>query len=293
MSLLFLDLPTRLAPLVVLAEPFPPAQHESVCFVVFVVNIICEVLGIPDQHVVVDLLSLASQHQGRDQVGNPVGGEHLVVQNLFHFAFGLDVLNEEGGEDAGFEEDVNESRSHLHDSQVEEEELAEERQDDIVIDVGETEVFLVLVVFDHVVVELLLKLADVGVGMLEERGQVWVTAIFPHWHPTELQALDAGNHVFMDILEVENICAVLGDVLGMGVDGVLGKAPVAHPFLVLLHAGNLELRGGVLIDVQPQINETVSFLHVILPQLHVFLLAVLPIDFLTVVGTHIVVILHI
>lgn len=67
---------------------------------------------------------------------------------MFVFLFTFNVLNEQNSEEVGFQEDVHQSGSHLHHSQVKYEDTPYDWEDQVVVDVGETQVLLVFVVFD-------------------------------------------------------------------------------------------------------------------------------------------------
>lgn len=57
---------------VVLAEPFSPLEDVTVCFVVLVGHLAAELLGLPDNQVVVYLHGLHLQHDCSQPVGQPL-----------------------------------------------------------------------------------------------------------------------------------------------------------------------------------------------------------------------------
>ena len=82
------------APIVVLAEPLPPASDELVGVIVLVKQFVTNPFGIPHQHVVVNLHALGIQGDTGQPVGKPRTAEHLVIEPMFELWITLDVLQE-------------------------------------------------------------------------------------------------------------------------------------------------------------------------------------------------------
>ena len=73
----------------------------------------------------------------------------------------LNVLQEQRLEDVGFEVDVDKTRPHLDDGEVEHKDRSDERQVQVVINIPETVVLLVGNIFDNLVVNIPLEQVDV------------------------------------------------------------------------------------------------------------------------------------
>jgi hypothetical protein len=180
-----------------------------------------------------------------------------MVESLVVLVLGVDVLTEEYLEEFGLEEDVDQAGAHLHDGKVEDEDRADDRQHQVVVDVREAVVLFVLDVLDDAVVDVLLEGADGLVPVLEDLMQGGVVPAFPLWGPADLEDFVLADEVLVDVFEVEDIGSVLGDVLDVAADVVDGLASVREavdPGRVL---EGLEVGFYCGVGVQPYVNETV------------------------------------
>lgn len=73
----------------------------------------------------------------------------------------------------------------------------------------------------------------------------------------------------MDVLEVEGVCSVFGDVLHVAVDIVDSLTSVGVIFTELFTVNHLEVGLHIRVDVYPDINETVHFPCMVLPEFRV------------------------
>lgn len=66
--------------------------------------------------------------------------------------------------------------------------------------------------------------------MLKQFSQLGVISSLPFGFPADLESLVLGDQIFMDVLEVEGIGPVFGDILNMAVDLVDGLPAVMELF---------------------------------------------------------------
>jgi hypothetical protein len=114
------------AALVELPIPLSPHHEVIVGWVLLVHGFALELLGIPHECVVVDLLGLQVQEHCAHPVGHPFRDVHLVVSMLSKFTFGLDELDVQRREEVRFHNDVNHSGAHLEHRDVPTEKFLEE-----------------------------------------------------------------------------------------------------------------------------------------------------------------------
>lgn len=225
-----------------------------------------ESLGVPDQHVVVNLHPLCVEHDVTNPVGQPARGEHLVEESLMELALRLDVLEENNLEEVSLQEDVDNPWSHLHNGQVEEESRSEEGQVHVVIHVGEGVVLFVGQRFDQIVVDLLFEGPDIFGLVLEEFRKIGVIASLPTGFPTHLHSFVFADKISVNILEVEDVCSVFGNVLEVAVDVMNGLPSIFVVFAELLSIDHLEVGFNCGIGVDPDIDKSVEFFCMVFSQ---------------------------
>ena len=102
-----------------LVKPLPPLLDEPVAIVVLHGHLHAKLLGVPDHHVIEHLHGLRVQHDAAQPVGYPWGTVQLMEQSLVVLVLRLDVLEEDHLEQTRLQEDVDETRTDLHDGDVE------------------------------------------------------------------------------------------------------------------------------------------------------------------------------
>lgn len=106
-----------------------------------------------------------------------------MIETLMELVLGLYVLQEEYFEEFGFEEDVDETRSHLYNCEVEEEDVSYQRKYDVVVDVGEAVVLFIGYVFDDGVIYVLFEGSNGFVSVFEDVGKGGVVSSLPFAYP--------------------------------------------------------------------------------------------------------------
>lgn len=171
----------------------------------------------------------------------------------------LYVLEKDDLEEMSFEEDVDESRSHLHNRYIKEESRAKDRQIDIIIHSGKTIILFVGQRLHELFIYSLLELPHILGRMLKDLPQFGIIPSLPLRIPDNLHHFILANEIAMHVLEMEDICPVLGDILNMALDIVDGPASVRISLAELLPIDHLKIRLHCWICMNPHINETVEF----------------------------------
>ena len=155
------------AALIVLTKPLPPAADKVVCIIVFVVQLIAHPLGIPDQHIIIDLHTLRIKHNTGKPVRQPVTCKHLMEEPLMEFSLALNILNEKHLEEVCLQVYVDKSWSHLDNGEVEHEYWPKDREVEVVVNISKAIVLFILYRFYDLFVDILFKSVDVLVSVLE------------------------------------------------------------------------------------------------------------------------------
>ena len=167
-----------------------------------------------------------------------------------------DVVVEDQLVEMAFQDDEDDSHSHLDNSGCEEVFLADQRKMQPVLEVANRQHFLPGVGFYQFPVYFLLPLPEILVGMFEQFLHGRVIASFPVGLPPEIDRFELGEEVGMHVFEVEGICAIGGDVLEGAVDVVLGFASVDQVVFEFrdVHHGVLGLGAVLFHGVDPDID---------------------------------------
>ena len=251
---------------IVLAEPLSPTLYVTVGLVVLQEQSVPEPLGVPDQHVVVDLHPLCVEHDVTNPIRQPARSEHLVEESLMELALRLNVLEENNLEEVSLQEDVDYPWAHLHNGQVEEESRAEERQVHVVVHVGEGVVLFVGQRLDQIVVDLLFEGPDIFRLMLKKFREIGVIASLPFGFPAHLHSFVSSDEISVNILEVEDVCSIFGDVLKVAVDVMNGLPSIFVVFAELLSIDHLEIGFNCGIGVDPDIDKSIQFFCMVFSQ---------------------------
>lgn len=108
-------------------------------------------------------------------------------QSLFVRLLGVYVLAEHYCEERGLEEDVDVTRAHLDNCQVEHEHFTEEGYLQVVVHVANAVVLKILGVLFYLLQDRLFEGLDGFLGVLEQVSQVRVVSATPLWHPAHFE----------------------------------------------------------------------------------------------------------
>lgn len=138
------------------------------------------------------------------------------------FLVGVHVLEIENAEEVGLHEDVDYPWAYLERCCGEEIEGTEEWELDVGIEMQNPNIPGSWVPLDIPLVQVLLPLMDVFLGVCECLFDIRIIPFPPNSQPDNFNKLDELVDVLMHIIEVHGVRAILGDILSMAFDNIVG-----------------------------------------------------------------------